>query len=397
MSTIRDTFEGIDAPRVVGRFGSDASAGPLMFVTVAVHGNEPSGLHASRRVLARLEELAPRFRGEMLVVTGNVSALAKGVRFIERDLNRLFLPERIAALREGQGPRPPHHEDAEMLALLDELEPRIEAARSAGRQVYLVDMHTSSADGCPFITTGDTLRNRSFSLRFPLPLILGLEEQLDGSLIEYLGLKGVVTVAAEAGQHYLESSVDHHEALLWFALVAAGLMREGDLPELERHRQDLEQATQRVERVMEVRHRHRIGADDGFKMRPGFENFQPVRKGQKLAEDRRGPIRARSSGIVLLPLYQGLGDDGFFLGRAVGPLWLALSSWLRRLGLPRVAHLLPGVRRVPDESCLMMRVDTRIARYYPLELFFMLGFRKIRERGPVVYVSRRRWDASAPW
>ena len=397
MSRVRDTFEGIEAERLVGRYGSEDSRGPLMLVTVAVHGNEPSGLHAARRVLARLEELAPRFRGEMVVVTGNVTALAKGVRFIERDLNRLFLSERISALREGQGPKPPHHEDAEMLALLDELEPRIEAAQAAGRKVFLTDMHTSSADGCPFITAGDTLRNRSFALRFPLPLILGLEEQLDGSLIEYLGLKGVVTIAAEAGQHYLESSVDHHEALLWFSLVAGGLMRASDLPELEKHRRDLEQATEGVERVMEVRHRHRIGNEDSFSMRPGFENFQPVRKGQKLAEDRHGPIRARSSGIVLLPLYQGLGDDGFFLGRAVGPAWLAFSSFLRRLGMPRIAHLLPGVRQVPDDNCLMMRIDTRVARYYPRELFFMLGFRKFRERGPVLYMSRRHWDASTPW
>ena len=397
MSVTRDTFEGISAPRVVGHFGDAQARAPLMLVTVSVHGNEPSGLHAARRVLERLEELAPRFRGEMRVVTGNVSALARGVRFIERDLNRLFLNERVSALRGGQGPRPPHHEDAEMLALLDELEPRIESARAEGRQVYLVDLHTSSADGCPFITTGDTLRNRSFALRFPLPLILGLEEQLDGSLIEYLGLKGVVTLAAEAGQHYLESSIDHHEATLWFALVAGGLLRAGDIPELEEHKRTLDRATEGVERVMEVRHRHRIAAEDSFKMRPGFENFQPVKRGQKLAEDRHGPIRARSSGIVLLPLYQGLGDDGFFLGRAVGRAWLAASSLLRRIGLPRVAHLLPGVCRVPDENCLMMRVDTRIARYYPLELFFMLGFRKIRERGPVVYVSRRNWDASTPW
>ena len=131
--------------------------------------------------------------------------------------------------------------------------------------------------------------------------------------------------------------------------------------------------------------------------RPGFENFQPVRRGQKLAEDRHGPIRARASGIVLLPLYQGLGDDGYFLGRAVGPVWLTVSSLLRRLGLPRHAHLLPGVRRVPADDCLMLRVDTRVARYYPLELFLMLGFRKIRERGSVLYVSRRLWDMSTPW
>ena len=30
-----------------------------------------------------------------------------------------------------------------------------------------------------------------------------------------------------------------------------------------------------------------------------------------------GEIRARRSGILFMPLYQGLGDDGFFTGRAL--------------------------------------------------------------------------------
>ena len=36
-----------------------------------------------------------------------------------------------------------------------------------------------------------------------------------------------------------------------------------------------------------------------------------------LAEDRRGLIRAREAGYVLLPLYQAQGSDGFFIARAL--------------------------------------------------------------------------------
>ena len=50
-------------------------------------------------------------------------------------------------------------------------------------------------------------------------------------------------------------------------------------------------------------------------MEPGFANIQPVARGQLLARDRRGEIRAPEDCLVVMPLYQGLGDDGFFLGR----------------------------------------------------------------------------------
>jgi len=42
-----------------------------------------------------------------------------------------------------------------------------------------------------------------------------------------------------------------------------------------------------------------------------------VRAGTLLARDKAGEIRAREDGIVVMPLYQGQGEDGFFLGRAV--------------------------------------------------------------------------------
>lgn len=399
MSEREQPFTGMEVSRILGRHGGAApDEGPLLIVTVAVHGNEPSGVRAAWRVLEALQSRRPPFSGELLVLAGNLGALRAGVRYVDRDLNRLFLPRKIARLREHADLSAEPAEAWELLALLDEIEPRLEQARAAGRRVYLVDLHTSSADGCPFVTTGDTLRSREFALRFPTPLILGLEEQLDGSLIEYFGEQGIVTLAGEAGQHHLPSSVDHHEAMLWHALVAAGAVAQQDISkELARHSERLGRVTAGVQRVMEVRHRHRISPYDGFRMRPGFENFQPVRKGQLLAEDHRGPIRAREAGIVLLPLYQGLGEDGFFLGRAVGGFWLRLSAGLRLLGLPSRVHWLPGIRRLESERALVMQVDTRIARFYPLELFLMLGYRKIRERGPYLTMRRRRWDLSAPW
>lgn len=146
---------------------------------------------------------------------------------------------------------------------------------------------------------------------------------------------------------------------------------------------------------MEVRHRQAISAEDHFEMEPGFKNFQPVERGQLLARDRTGEIRALETGLILLPLYQKLGDDGFFLGREVKKFWLKLSARLRQLKVGHYIHLLPGVRRDPlNENFLI--INTRIARILPLQVFHLLGFRRLRWADKYLVVSRRAYDLVGP-
>jgi succinylglutamate desuccinylase len=236
---------------------------------------------------------------------------------------------------------------------------------------------------------GDTLRNRGFVTKLPIPVILGLEEQIDGALLEFVNNLGHVTAGFEAGRHDLPHSVAHHEALLWLALIAAGCLNERDFPEAEMHRERLKKATAGIPRIVEMRHRHHIRPEDEFRMNPGFRNFDPIHKGDVLGTDCRGPVRARETGLVLLPLYQGQGEDGFFLGREVSVWWLRLSMLLRRLGVPALPRLLPGVSRHPRYQETLV-VNTWVARFMPLELFHLLGYRKRRWRGRYLVVTRRR-------
>jgi succinylglutamate desuccinylase len=130
-------------------------------------------------------------------------------------------------------------------------------------------------------------------------------------------------------------------------------------------------------------------------MEPGFRNFQQLRQGQVLARDRTGEITAHETGLILLPLYQTLGDDGFFLGREVKEFWLSLSALLRKLRLGHYIHLLPGVRRDPLNEDFLI-INTRIARILPLQIFHLLGFRKRRWIDKYLVVSRRSYDLAGP-
>jgi succinylglutamate desuccinylase len=362
-----------------------------MIVVGSLHGNEPSGVQAMERVVASLDERRTALRGDLLLVSGNLSAIAHRVRFVDKDLNRQWTPARVAALTDhrASGGSP---EDREQQELLELIEGALATSRGA---VHFVDLHTSSAPGAPFLTIGDTLRNRRFIREMPVPVILGLEEQVDGSLLEYLNNHGFVTVGVEAGQHDDPCSTDRHEAVLWLCLLAAGILGADDVPRLDERRALLARASAGVAPVIEVRSRHNIRPGAGFEMLPGFVNFQRIRRGQPLARDRGGEILAPEDGLILLPLYQGQGNDGFFVAREVRPAWLAVSAVLRRLGLGALMPLLPGVRRDPSRSDALI-VDTRIARYYPLEIFHLFGFRKLRREGDELVVSRRRYDREPP-
>lgn len=371
--------------RSIGAYGG-VEPGPIVVCVCGIHGNEPAGLRAAERVLEALHRRQPRLRGEFIAIAGNLEALARGRRYLGKDLNRQWTPERIRTLETATRPEDLEPEDREQLEMWRSLE---SVLSRSDRPVTFLDLHTSSADGPPFATMGDTLLNRRFVQRLPVPVILGLEEQIDGALLEFVNNLGHVTVGVEAGRHDRQSSIERHEAVLWLSLLAAGSLDAGDVPEAPACRETLRRAAAGLPGITEVRHRHALREGDGFEMNPGYENFQPIRKGEVLARDRRGPIRALEAGVILLPLYQPLGDDGFFIGRAVRPFWLKVSAALRRLGAPSWPHLLPGVRRHPAREDTLI-VDTRIARFYPLDLFHLLGYRKRRWQGNILLVTRRR-------
>ena len=89
-----------------------------------------------------------------------------------------------------------------------------------------------------------------------------------------------------------------------------------------------------------------------------------------------------------MPLYQSQGADGFFVIQPIRMLWLKISATVRRLHLERVIHWLPGVERHKEETT-RFRIDRRVARWYALELFHLLGFRREQITEHELMMSRR--------
>ncbi len=319
----------------------------------------------------------------MIAVSGNCGALGRGCRFVERDLNRRWSASHVAELRA----RPIEalaHEDREQRELAD-LFLSLEG-ESRGPLVF-VDLHTTSGAAPPFLCLADTLGNRDLAKALPLPVILGLEETLDGSMLGYLSDRGHVGVAIEGGRHDEPATVSRHVSSLWLVLEHIGAVDARSVPERATHRERVAASARGVDRVVEIVHRHHVARGDDFVMNPGWRSFAPVREGEVVARDQRGPIASPASGLMLMPRYQPQGEDGSFVVRPVRPFWLGVSEALRRARVERALPWLPGVSRGDDLERFTVRPSAAPPRLP--EVMRLLGYRRV-EPGATGHVFSRR-------
>ncbi len=376
----------INTPRIIGEYTTGQS-GSTVIVTGAIHGNEAAGVFALKRVLTKLSKEAPPLKGRFIAVSGNRGALAQGKRFQSRDLNRKWYPTHIQSLFEAKKTSiPEDNEQRELAQLFNQL------AQESENPLIFLDIHSTSAEGTAFCGISDTLRNRQIAFALQAPVVLGLEETIDGSMLGYLDDLGHITSMFEGGQHDAPETIDNAEAAIWQTLYASGSLQSQDIPNYDTHLQRLKKLQNGFPKFVEIRYRHKIDEGDGFKMKPGYTNFQKIVRDEHLAKDNTGSLYAAESGRILMPLYQPLGEDGYFIIRDVPYFWLALSATLRHFRLDRIIPILPGIRPHPDKAEHYI-ADTKITRFFVREIFHLFGFRRREHMEDGSYLfSRRKQD-----
>lgn len=294
-----------------------ATEGPLLLCIGGLHGNEPAGVAALEELIELVEARRDRVRGDFVAVAGNLQALAAARRFMSYDLNRAWTASRIDAARDrirSANGRSAVPEDLELVRLLGILE-RVASLRRG--PAWFLDLHTTSGGGGAFTTSADESRHKRFAMSIPAPLILRLDEHLEGTLTSHMKLLGYTTAVFECGQHEETESRARAASAVWLAIRAAGLLADRDVPEARSGYRRLEEAYRHLPRILEMMYRHPVGDEDAYATRPGFRNFQLVRAGDVIGDDRRGEVMAPKSGRILMPLYQELGEYGFFVVRDV--------------------------------------------------------------------------------
>ncbi len=300
--------------RVIGTYqGKDH--GPLLLIFGAMHGNEHAGVRAIELALKMLE-VEPItnpdfiFHGRVTGIIGNLRAYQAVQRYIDQDLNRMWTEELITQLRTVP---PQTAEEQEMKELTELVHQQISDYQPT--RLIVLDLHTTSSFGGIFSVVSHDQRSSDLALEFHAPVIHGFIDILKGTTMHYFTEQhmGLDTVALtfESGQHEEPKAVNRAIAAIINLLRAAGFVDEECVENI--HDQILINYARGLPEIADLLFRYAIQPGEQFSMRPGYQNFQRIREGEILADNQYGEIRAETDGLILMPLYQKQGDDGFFI------------------------------------------------------------------------------------
>lgn len=78
---------------------------PRLLVSVGVHGDETAPIEMVAKLLGELARTPSALAVDLMVVVGNLAAIAQGKRFVDGDLNRMFTMERGALQSTAEAER----------------------------------------------------------------------------------------------------------------------------------------------------------------------------------------------------------------------------------------------------------------------------------------------------
>lgn len=276
-------------------------AGKHLVVTGAVHGNEPCGPIAIKRILTDIES------GDIKITRGKVSfvpvcnprARAQNVRQTDRNLNRMMFPKDNPQAYED-------HLDNVLCPLFDTAD-------------VLLDLHSCHSQSPPFIFLGPCDKANADYAR-----VLGVNHYVHGfadalgdatsdidpkfamGTTEYTRSKGGIALTLECGSHLDETAPEIGyqavlRALRYFELAEID-------PAMIREQQDTtEHCIRMVQAIMKE--------EEGQFTRP-WQNFSQVQGGEILAHYESGKtITAPQDGYIILPKeHEKAGEEWFSFG-----------------------------------------------------------------------------------
>jgi len=306
--------------RVIGQYTGE-ERGPLLIVLGGMHGNEPAGVDAID-LMFKMLEVEPitnpefKFYGKIMGIRGNLRAMETGERFIKKDLNRQWIPENIERIKNAPIENL-DSEDLEIKEILELIEHQISSYNPD--KIVLLDLHTTTAFGGIFTICTDDPESVRIAIELHAPVIKGMLNGIEGTTLHYFNRenfgKETVAVCFESGQHDEELSVNRAIAALTNCMRTIGCVKAESVE--NRHDSLLIEYSKGLPQIAQLITVKRISPEDNFQMMSNYDNFQKVKKGELLAKDKSGEIYAQEDGLILMPLYQKQGDDGFFLIKTI--------------------------------------------------------------------------------
>ena len=278
--------------------------GNKIIIIGGIHGNEESGVTAIENILPEVEKHYLPERGSIYFLKGNIAALEKGERFIDKDINRLWTNEII------QRKHMKYRDEMELRSLHRLITKDI--CNGEYQNCTFLDLHTFSAKSGLFCIPADTPQSIETAKSFGVPFIERLASGLSGTTLGYFGDKGMDAVVFEGGTHHTAQSVKNIEHAIWHLLAWKGVVPE-DLYQVVNSRQKLIEVSDDYPHHLELVYHHTLVDYRHFQMKKGYYNFKPVKKAEPLAIQDDHDVLCPANGYILMPLYQKKGSDGFFI------------------------------------------------------------------------------------
>ena len=357
----------ISVNRIINKIEGNPN-GPTIVFFAGIHGNEPAGVLALEQELKKLEKSKHLIEGTIYGICGNLKALEAKRRFIEEDLNRIWEANHLNSLDRKHNLNPEEQEQVDLFGLLQDI------LNTEKAPFYFIDLHTTSSKTIPFITINDATINRKFSGLFPVPIVLGIEEHLNGPLLSYINELGYVSLGFESGQHDEKEAVENAIAFIHLALLFAGNTSTTHFPEQYIYFDQLKKASEGLRDVFEVIDLYSITKNENFEMQPGFRSFQNIEKEVVLATSNLMPIQANYSGRIFMPLYQREGKEGFFIIKKIKPIYLKISLLIRNLKLDNLLSFFPGINWENSDKTALV-ADLKVTKFLVKPIFHLLGYR----------------------
>jgi len=306
--------------RVIGVYEGNRK-GPLFLVIGGIHGNEPAGVHAMEQLFEMLYNEpvynpAFLFFGNLVGIKGNIQALKEKKRYLKEDLNRVLVPERVQHATTAP-PEILKNEDIEIRNMMSCIQFFIRKYQP--EKLIVLDLHTTTAHGGIFSITSNSEESERIATELHAPVVRGILSGVGGTTLHYMTTENLgvdtTTIVFESGQHDDPISVDNATSAIINCLRSAGCVLSIDVE--DKHDDILSEKARYLPPIVSITHTHHITEEDKFVMCPGYKNFQPVRKNELLAHDKNGEVRCPMDALILMPLYQKQGRDGFFLVREV--------------------------------------------------------------------------------
>ncbi len=289
---------------LIGTLGNNETK--KLIVIGGMHGNEISGVEAIEETLVFFQEHPEiKLNGKIYFIKGNISALNKNERFIDKDLNRLWSDDYIQN----------EHPDIFDVKEVKELHKLIaeDICQNNYSNCTLLDLHTFSAETGAFCIPAENSKSMALAQTFKIPFIEKLAGSLPETALNYFGSKGMASVVFEGGTHASDEARKNLKAGIFHTIAYLDLVNREDFDIVFEMRKDLYEISKNLPHYLRLTYIHKLDKYANYQTKPGYFNFKKVDKNEVIATQDGNNITSPSDGYILMPLYQKKGSDGFFI------------------------------------------------------------------------------------